>query len=63
MKYTTGYELRLEKHRKDLQKKQSCPNYVIQPYSNKDQYYGCSYDGIIAGLSFYPNCNMQCQGN
>lgn len=56
------YKLLLEKHQMELQEKQSCPNYVLQPYDNKDkQYYGCNINGCIKGLSYYPNCNMQCK--
>jgi hypothetical protein len=42
--------------------KDQCPYYVLQTYDNgANQYYGCCKDGFPRGLSFYPNCLMQCK--
>jgi len=42
--------------------KTQCYNYVLQTYDNGDnQYFGCNKNGLARGLSFYPNCNMQCK--
>lgn len=39
-----------------------CPHYTLQTYDNGiNQYYGCSKNGLLIGLSFYPNCLMQCK--
>jgi hypothetical protein len=57
-----SYEEDLVKLRQQLDIKRKCPHYVLQTYDHgNNHYYGCNKNGLLRGLSFYPNCNMQCK--